>query len=175
VKLVDFGLVKLLAPDERTVTVIQGIGTAYYTPLEQYGGDTGHTDARTDLYSFGATLYHLLTNEPPAEAKQRFLSSDTLRPIRSVNPAVSPSTEQAIAWAMALHPDDRPPDVATFRSALQANNSGLRLQPDGESYVVQPIIRLPSLPQPVDRYLAATAAGLLVLAILLTLFPLPVR
>src|SRR5260221_1091435 len=71
-KLVDFGLVKQVASDERTVTVIQGLGTAYYTPLEQYGGDSGHTDARTDIYSFGATLYHLLTNEPPAEAKQRF-------------------------------------------------------------------------------------------------------
>ena len=75
IKLVDFGLVKLLVPDERTVTVIQGLGTAYYTPLEQYGGDSGHTDGRTDIYAFGATLYHLLTNEPPAEAKQRFLYS----------------------------------------------------------------------------------------------------
>ena len=41
VKLVDFGLVKLLAPDDqRTITVVQGRGTVQYTPLEQYGGDT---------------------------------------------------------------------------------------------------------------------------------------
>jgi serine/threonine-protein kinase len=47
-KLVDFGLVKLLLPDDsRTVTVVQGRGTVQYTPLEQYGGDTGHTDVRT--------------------------------------------------------------------------------------------------------------------------------
>ncbi|MFN3492441.1 MAG: serine/threonine protein kinase, partial [Anaerolineales bacterium] len=39
VKLVDFGLVKIMAPDEVTITVIQGQGTALYTPLEQYGGD----------------------------------------------------------------------------------------------------------------------------------------
>ena len=38
-----------------TVTVIQGLGTAYYTPLEQYGGDSGHTDGRTDIYAFGAS------------------------------------------------------------------------------------------------------------------------
>jgi serine/threonine protein kinase len=169
-KLVDFGLVKLLATDERTVTVIQGLGTAYYTPLEQYGRDTGHTDARTDIYSFGATLYHLLTNEPPAEAKQRFLRADALKPIRSVNPAVSPNTEQAIMWAMALHPDDRPPDVATFGEALQPNN-GLLVRAEGETLVVQPIIRLPSLRMPVDRYLAAATVGLLILAVLLTLFP----
>jgi serine/threonine-protein kinase len=66
IKLVDFGLVKQMAPDEMTITVIQGRGTAHYTPLEQYGGDTGHTDPRSDIYSFGATLYHLLTNTPPA-------------------------------------------------------------------------------------------------------------
>lgn len=173
-KLVDFGLVKQLAQDERTVTVIQGLGTAYYTPLEQYGGDTGHTDGRTDIYAFGATLYHLLTNEPPAEAKSRFLNADSLKPIRSVNPAVSANTEQAIIWAMALHPDDRPPDVATFAEALQPNNN-LLVRADGETLLVQPIIRLPSLTTPVDRYLAATTVGLLILAVLLTLFPFPVH
>jgi serine/threonine-protein kinase len=170
IKLVDFGLVKLLVPDERTVTVIQGMGTAYYTPLEQYGGDSGHTDGRTDIYAFGATLYHLLTNEPPAEAKQRFLRPDSLKPIRSINPAVSAHTEQAINWAMALHPDDRPPDVATFKAALRSTN-GLRVRAEGETFVVQPTIRLPSLATPTDRYLAAAAAGLFILAVLLTLFP----
>ncbi len=169
-KLVDFGLVKQLAPDERTVTVIQGLGTAYYTPLEQYGGDTGHTDARADIYSFGATLYHLLTNEPPAEAKERFLRSEALKPIRSINPTVTANTEQAINWAMALHPDDRPPDVATFHEALQPNNS-LLVRAEGETLVVQPTIRLPSLTTPLDRYLAAATVGLLILAVLLTLFP----
>ena len=49
-KLVDFGLVKLLAPGEVTITVLQGQGTALYTPLEQYGGDSGHTDSRSDIY-----------------------------------------------------------------------------------------------------------------------------
>ena len=55
-KLVDFGLVKILASDEVTITILQGRGTALYTPLEQYGGDTGHTDVRSDIYAFGATL-----------------------------------------------------------------------------------------------------------------------
>jgi serine/threonine protein kinase len=40
-KLVDFGLVKILASDEMTITILQGRGTALYTPLEQYGGDAG--------------------------------------------------------------------------------------------------------------------------------------
>ncbi|HEY9076137.1 MAG TPA: serine/threonine-protein kinase [Anaerolineaceae bacterium] len=117
-KLVDFGLVKLLAPGEVTITVLQGQGTALYTPLEQYGGDSGHTDVRTDIYAFGATLYHLLTNQPPSDARERFLNPDSLIPPRQINPAVSPRTERAILWAMNLHPDERPESVEHFRQAL---------------------------------------------------------
>jgi serine/threonine protein kinase len=117
-KLVDFGLVKLMAPDDRTITVIQGRGTALYTPLEQYGGETGHTDVRSDIYSLGATLYHLITCQPPVEAKQRFLTPDSLPPIRSVSPEVGRQFAEAIEWAMALHPDDRPSSVEEFQRAL---------------------------------------------------------
>ena len=121
IKLVDFGLVKLLAADDsRTVTVLQGRGTVAYTPLEQYGGDTGHTDARSDIYSLGATLYHLLTNRPPADAKQRFLDPDALAPPRVINPRISPATERAILAAIGMHPDQRPLDVAAFRELLHA-------------------------------------------------------
>ena len=118
VKLVDFGLVKIMAPDEVTITVIHGQGTALYTPLEQYGGDDTHTDPRADVFSFGATLYHLLTNEPPAEVRKRFLNSRSLVPPRDINPSLSPHVEKAILWAMSLHPDDRPKDVLLFRDAL---------------------------------------------------------
>ncbi len=119
IKLVDFGLVKLMAHDDaRTITVIQGRGTAAYTPLEQYGGDTGHTDARSDIYSLGATLYHLLTNQPPPDAKQRFLRPAALTPPRTLNPDISPRTEKAILAAIAMHPEDRPATVAEFRDAL---------------------------------------------------------
>ncbi len=168
-KLVDFGLVKLVAPDERTVTVVQGLGTAHYIPLEQYGDDTGHTDGRTDLYSLGATLYHLLTNEAPPEAKQRFLRPNSLKPPRSLNPAVSVHTERAILWAMALHPDDRPPDVSTWREVLMASQEALP-ELDGETVVVRPVIRLPRLSTRLDRTLAIAAGGLLLLAALLTQF-----
>ncbi len=117
-KLVDFGLVKLLAPGEVTITILQGQGTALYTPLEQYGGDIGHTDARSDIFSFAATLYHLLTSTPPPDARQRFITPSVLQPIRQINPSVSFKTEKAILWGMALHPDDRPETIEVFREAL---------------------------------------------------------
>ncbi|RLC99929.1 MAG: serine/threonine protein kinase [Chloroflexi bacterium] len=123
IKLVDFGLVKLLATDNaRTVTVLQGRGTVAYTPLEQYGGDTGHTDVRSDIYSFGATLYHLLTNRPPTDAKQRFLKPDALVLPRAINPRIPPVTERAILTAIAMHPDQRPPNVAAFRETLRTGS-----------------------------------------------------
>ena len=167
-KLVDFGLVKMAVPDERTVTVVQGLGSAHYIPLEQYGDDTGHTDARTDLYALGATLYHLLTNEPPPEAKQRFLRPNSLKPPRTINPAVSPATERAILWAMALHPDDRPPDVATWRNLLNTSRDVI-VEDDTHTVVVRPVIRVPRLTSVLDRALIAAAGGLLLLATLLTL------
>ena len=117
-KLVDFGLVKVLAPGEVTVTILQGQGTAIYTPLEQYGGDSGHTDIRSDIYAFGSTLYHLLTNQAPVDARERFLTPESLQLPRQINPQVSPRTERAVLWAMNLHPDERPTSVAQFRESL---------------------------------------------------------
>jgi eukaryotic-like serine/threonine-protein kinase len=117
-KLVDFGLVKILAPNEVTVTIIQGRGTALYTPLEQYGDDGQHTDARSDIYSFGATFYHLLTNQPPADARQRFLNSTSLVNPRKINPNISNNTEKAVLWAMALHPDERPATIEILKETL---------------------------------------------------------
>lgn len=118
IKLVDFGLVKILASEDITITVVQGRGTALYTPLEQYGGDAGHTDGRSDIYALGATMYHLLTNHPPEEARDRFLNPNNLLPPREINPELSSRTERAVLWAMALHPDERPQNIEIYRQAL---------------------------------------------------------
>ncbi len=119
IKLVDFGLVKLLAHDDmRTITVVQGRGTVLYTPLEQYGGDSGHTDARTDIYALGATFYQLLSDYPPADAKTRFLNPRVLQPLTQINETIHPHVSAAIDWAMAMHPDERPSSIEQFRLAL---------------------------------------------------------
>jgi serine/threonine-protein kinase len=134
IKLVDFGLVKLLSDDgSQTVTILQGRGTAAYTPLEQYGEDDAHTDGRSDLYALGATLYHLLTNTTPPEAKQRFLRPDALKRPTAINPTLTPTVEQAILDAMAMHPDDRPVNVAEFRAQLFTGTPDLAIARSAEA------------------------------------------
>jgi serine/threonine protein kinase len=119
IKLVDFGLVKPLDPeDPNTVTGMRGIGSLPYTPIEQYAGELGHTGTRSDLYSLAATLYHLLTGRPPASAQDRFLDPEALLLPRQANPAISPEVERAILAALALHPKERPESVAAWSRML---------------------------------------------------------
>ncbi len=119
IKVVDFGLAKLMVDDDsRTITVIQGRGTAYYTPLEQYGGESGHTDVRSDIYALGATIYHLLSGRPPPEAKQRFLDPEAFQSLYKSNKQVTKNLSDAVEWALEMHPDDRPSSIAELRNAI---------------------------------------------------------
>ena len=168
VKLVDFGLVKIMVPDEMTITVMQGRGTALYTPLEQYGGDTGHTDVRSDIYALGCTLYHLFAGQAPPEAKQRFLNPDSLIPLRQLNPRITSEIERAILWAMALHPDDRPATIRQFRELLLGNNPPLPTP----AVSTRSIKHLPQMTfrfARSERILAGLGAALLLLAVLANL------
>jgi serine/threonine-protein kinase len=166
VKLVDFGLVKVLAPDEVTITVIQGQGTALYTPLEQYGGDGAHTDARSDIYALGATLYHLLTNEAPTEARIRFLDASKLVPPRQVNPDLNVRTERAILRAMSLHPDERPQTIEEFRQYLFGTRE-IPTGPLGSARQTHAALDLDILTP--DSALVWASVGLLGLSLALTL------
>lgn len=160
IKLVDFGLVKLLSPDEaRTITVVQGRGTALYTPLEQYGGDSGHTDGRTDVYALGATFYHLLAGSPPPDAKARFLNPRSLKPLDQINDQVSGHVSEAISWAMEMHPDDRPQSIEQFAQALFGQST--RPQP------ARPVNLAEALR--VNWFIAVLALALFLLALVITL------
>ncbi len=165
VKLVDFGLVKVLIPDDqRTITVVQGRGTVQYTPLEQYGGDTGHTDARSDIYSLAATLYHLLTGKPPLDAKARFLKPRSLPTPRSLNPSISPQTERAILWGLAMHPDERPADIAELQTELFA-----------PSPISRTVSRLFGRDQPMAQYIRVNRGLLVLIGAFFWQRPLPQR
>jgi len=164
VKLVDFGLVKILSSDDATITIVQGRGTALYTPLEQYGGDTGHTDVRSDIYAFGATLYHLLTNHPPLQARERFLTPDGLNPMHEINLNISPRTERAIHWAMALHPDSRPANMEQLQEALFGN-----WNPNAHPSAPLPVPTFKDVVSTsIERNLLWVSAGLLLLSLIAT-------
>ncbi len=130
IKLVDFGLVKPVDPDDlSTMTGLRGVGSLPYTPLEQYGDTADHTDARSDLYALGATMYHLLTGATPPSAQEIFLNAAILVPPRQLNPGISASVEGAILAAMSPHPGDRPPSVDVWRRLLYAASSTERARP----------------------------------------------
>lgn len=117
--LVDFGLAKMVDPDNpRTRTVMRGLGTPEYAPPEQYDTKEGRTDARTDVYSLGATLYHALAGEPPPMLAERVIDPTSLVPIRERRDDISPATGQALTKAMALQPLQRFQDITEMHQAL---------------------------------------------------------
>jgi serine/threonine protein kinase len=115
--LVDFGLAKAYDPQQRTTTGARGV-TPGYAPLEQYG--EGRTDARTDVYSAGATLYALLTGRRPPEAPRLAMGEAQLVPLRQLNREVSPEVEAAVLRATQTRPADRFETATAFRTALLA-------------------------------------------------------
>ncbi len=112
--LVDFGLVKLYDSHVKTTVGARAI-TPGYSPPEQYG--QGSTDARSDIYAVGATMYALLTGLQPPESVQR-VANDTLRPVHVVNPRVPMLIGNAVSQAMALSPDNRFRAIDQFRATL---------------------------------------------------------
>ena len=88
------------------------LGTRSYAAPEQFGG-MGQTDARTDIYCLGATLYHLVTGHSPSEPPYEF------KPIRSWNPSLSPGLEHIIEKCVQSNPADRYNSCAEVMYDLQ--------------------------------------------------------
>jgi serine/threonine protein kinase len=123
VKLVDFGIALLVESGDQTVTGAKGIGTLPYLPLEQYAADLSGNDPRADLYSLGATLYHLLTGQQPLSAQERFLQPERFQPPGALVPTLSPHVERAVLRAMSLKPEGRPVSVEAFKKELLRGES----------------------------------------------------
>ena len=108
IKLIDFGIARTYKEGKRRDTM--SMGTAAYAPFEQFG--KGQTDARSDVYSLAATLYHLLTGKPPTPAT-------TPISLRDVNPRLSARTEQLIIKSMSRDMDVRPQTAQILESELR--------------------------------------------------------
>src|SRR5262245_45479114 len=132
--LLDFGLAKGATSKDTTTTAASVYGfTPQYAPLEQMQG-LG-TGPGSDLYSLGATLHHLVTNVPPADALARAGAiaqgkPDPLRPAHELNPEVSPALSASLATALALGLEQRFPSATALRASLkEAGAATLRLPP----------------------------------------------
>ena len=108
--LIDFGTAR-----EYKGTNIQDttcLGTIGYAAPEQFGGQ-GETDARTDIYCLGATLYHLVTGHSPAEPPYE------MHPIRYWDERLSPGLEAIILKCIQKDPNDRYQSCAELKYALE--------------------------------------------------------
>ena len=103
VKLIDFGTAKEYTIENNADTT--ALGTRGYAAPEQFGDAQGRgiykTDARTDIYNLGATMYHMVTGMNPCEPPYE------IKPIRQWNPALSTGLEQIILKCTQPNPNDR--------------------------------------------------------------------
>ena len=110
VMLIDFGTAREFK--ETSVADTTCLGTQGYAAPEQYGGQ-GQTDARTDIYCLGATLYHLLTGHNPGEPPYE------MYPIRYWNQDLSSGLEEIILKCTQKNPEDRYQSCGELLYALE--------------------------------------------------------
>ena len=119
----DFGIARLTADDDDgSMTRTRGaapLSPAYASP-EQLRGDLTLTPA-TDVYALGVVGYQLLTGKKPFGAERDAASPAELRPIRELNPQVSPALAAVIERAMLPQPEARFADAGEFAAALDAS------------------------------------------------------
>ena len=119
--LLDFGTAReFTAGKTRQMTTTLTLG---YAPLEQYG-QRARFGVASDIYSLGATLYHLLTGEVPVQATDRAAGVELAAP-RRLNHKISTHIDGAVLSAMELRVDKRPQSVGDFLNTLR----GLSLRP----------------------------------------------
>ncbi len=108
VVLVDFGIAKPFQTGQKGTM----IGTEGYSPPEQYRGEATPV---ADIYALGASMHHAITRrDPRLEAPFSFHE----RPVRQINPAVTPLLEAVINTALQYDPEDRYQSASDMKEAL---------------------------------------------------------
>ncbi len=107
--LIDFGIARIFKPGKQHDTV--ALGSPGYAAPEQYG--KAQSTPRSDIYSLGALLHHLLTGIDPSEQPFFF------RPASQVNPAVDPALDALLQQMLAMDSDRRPASAQEVLNALK--------------------------------------------------------
>ena len=137
-RIADFGLAKLQNEDQELTRSGEAMGTPSYMPPEQFG-DAASATARSDIYSIGATLYHLLSGRPPFKAAT---SMATMRQVlnvepvalRELNPEVNQDLETICMKCLEKEPDRR------FQTAAEVADE-LKRFINGEPILSRPLSR----------------------------------
>ena len=109
VRLIDFGIARMFKPQQKADTT--ALGTSGYASPEHY---TGQTDARSDVYSLGATMHHLLTNRDPSKFPPFQFPA-----VRTLNQAVSTETAAVVERAVRVEREKRFATAGEMREALE--------------------------------------------------------
>jgi eukaryotic-like serine/threonine-protein kinase len=122
VKLMDFGIAKS-TDDMQLTRPGTTMGSVYYMSPEQVRGGT--VDARSDLYSFGVTLYEMLTGRKPFQADTSYSilnahMNEAPTPPAELDPSISQQLNAIVLRAMAKLPEQRFQTAEEFRTALKA-------------------------------------------------------
>ena len=123
VKITDFGLVQMELTGASMSVTHSIVGTPSYMSPEQARGEA--VDFRTDLYSLGMTLFHMMVGRPPFTGKTiaEILSKHIMEPVpslRTFRPDAAVLLDELIQWLVAKKPDDRPQSYDAVASALRA-------------------------------------------------------
>jgi serine/threonine protein kinase len=118
IRLIDFGIARSYNPESVTATFLQGAGSTGYSPMEQYQGG-GTTDPRSDIYSLGATLYHLLTNQIPLSPVEVVSDGKSIIAPHTLNHNVTPGLEQILLKMLSLRKQDRQTDIVQVANQLR--------------------------------------------------------
>ncbi|HEX3140116.1 MAG TPA: serine/threonine-protein kinase [Rhizobacter sp.] len=114
--LLDFGAARRVVGEQGQA--LTAILKPSFAPVEQYADIVGmRQGAWTDLYAVAAVLYYVIRRQPPVPAAARAVR-DTQPPLAEDPGELSAVLVQAIDWALAVAPEDRPQNVAQMRDAL---------------------------------------------------------
>ncbi|MDT5296227.1 MAG: hypothetical protein QOJ76_3107 [Acidobacteriota bacterium] len=120
VMLIDFGIARWVAPQEKGVTAV---GTMGYAPPELF---SGKAESRTDIYGLGATMFHLLTGADPQDNPLLIFDFTKNQTPRQINPAISNEIEWILMRAVEYEPERRFRTAAEMRDALAQHMERLR-------------------------------------------------